>query len=208
VYPVELLSAAEGDPEPGDHFVEDEQHVVLAGGPPQELVPARQGRDDAAVGGHGFGDHGRKLVSVLADQPLGRLRVVVAADDDQVLHRPRDAALDAHGAGTLLGACEVERGAGRDGRHARPAVVHALELEDLVPARIGAREADGGHRGFAAGVAEAHQIAPRHRLADLAADLVVELVRERAATLCRKAVPSRPRRSRVALRSPAPSRRP
>ena len=45
------------------------------------------------------------------------------------------------------------------------AVVAALELDDLVPARSRTREAQGAHDGLGAGVHEAHHLQARHHAA-------------------------------------------
>ena len=57
------------------------------------------------------------------------------------------------------------------------AVVAAFELDDLVAAGEGAREAHRGHRRLGAGVDEAHELDRRHRVADEARQLDLELGR-------------------------------
>ncbi len=55
---VQLLGAAAGDAEAGDHLVEDEQGAGLAGGLAEELEEAVGGWDDAHVGGDRLGQEG------------------------------------------------------------------------------------------------------------------------------------------------------
>ncbi len=65
--PVELLGAAAGDAEAGDHLVEDQQRPGLAGRLAEELEEALGRRDDAHVGRDRLGQERRDLV--LGERP-------------------------------------------------------------------------------------------------------------------------------------------
>ena len=61
----------------------------------------------------------------------------------------------------------VKAGSGLDEQGVRVAVVAALELDDLVAARVAARQANRAHRRFRAGADHADLVDRRHELADL-----------------------------------------
>ena len=69
---VELLGAAAGDAEAGDHLVADEQRVVAVGELAEELEEALGGRDEAHVGRDRLAEDRRRLVHVQACSTASR----------------------------------------------------------------------------------------------------------------------------------------
>ncbi len=176
---VALLGAAEGDTEAGDDLVEDEQHAVLVAEAAQTLEEARLGRDDAAVGEDRLAEDRGELVGVALDQRLDAFEVVEAAHDHGILDDLGDAGQRRQGARVLLRSRRLECGHVREGVAVKEAVVAPLPLEDLVLARVAARQAHRRLGGLGARVGEPDLVDARHGLHDLAPDLVVELMRER-----------------------------
>ncbi len=138
-----FLGPAVGESEAGDHLVEDEQHAVASG----DLAQAGQKpvhRRQAAV--QRLYDHGRQLVGVRGDEPLGSLQVVVGRNQ----HVRRHGVVDA--GGRRLGGRKRAQLRGEEAGDAYIVgpVVGALELHDALPAGECAGEAEGVHRGLGA----------------------------------------------------------
>ena len=153
-----LLGAARSQAEPRDDLVEDEQRARRVTQLAQALEKARLGRYDTHVRGHGLDDDAGHLAGVLGKQALDALEVVIGGEQGVGRHGRGHARRVGHTTG------EGAR-AGLDEHAVDVAVVAALELDDLVPARRRAREAQGAHDGLGAGVHEAHHLQARHHAA-------------------------------------------
>ena len=160
---VEGLGAALSDAEARHDFVDDEDGAVLRAELAHRAKEFGVAADHVHVAGDGFDDHAGDVVAPLGEGVLKLLRVVVL-EHERVLR---------HGGGN------TGRGRIAEGEHAGArldeervgvAVVAALELDDLVAARVAAGEADGGHAGLGAGAHEADLVHGRHELADLFGD--------------------------------------
>ena len=165
---VELLGAARGDSEPGDHLVEDEQGARGVGLLAEELEEPGRRRNDAHVrrdrldqdrGGVGLGKRRRDRVAIVPGHH-DRLR--------------------------RLGLGDARAGGKRVGRETRAGfgeqaidvpVVGAGELEDPFAAGRGARQAHDAHRRLGAGVDHPRHLDPRHPRADLVGELDLALGR-------------------------------
>ena len=78
-----LLRAAAGDPEAGDHLVEDEERAGVVARRPQRLQEPRLGRNDAHVSRHWL-DHDRGEALAVPLDGRGDGAVVVVGADDRV----------------------------------------------------------------------------------------------------------------------------
>jgi hypothetical protein len=146
---VQLLRAAPGNAEAGDHLVEDEQGAGGGAERAQRLEEAGLRRDDAHVPGHGLDDDRRELVAVPLDRGRDALGVVVGADDRVRGRAGRDARRGRDPEGREPGARRREQRVG-------VAVVAARELEDAVAAGRAAREPERAHRRLRPGGDEPH----------------------------------------------------
>ena len=173
---VVLLAATGRDAEAGDRLVEDEEDAVHAGEFAQLLEVARFRRDHADVRHDPFGDDRRHLPAVRFDRALDGLQVVPRYDDrvvERVAVQPR-AVRDADRIAAMTERRDWLR-VGVDEEVVVPPVVVALELDELRPAGVAARQAQRGHRRLGSGVREPHALgAPNHvlqQLRDLNLDL-------------------------------------
>ena len=131
---VSLLRAAAGDPEPGDHLVEDQERAVLVAEQSEPFEVPVVGRHDAHVRGDRLDDE-RRDGSFVRIEERGDLVEIVEGRDHGV----------ARGAGGDAG-----RARDREGREPAPgavreqrvgvSVVAALELDQGVLARRGPRQ--------------------------------------------------------------------
>lgn len=144
---VEFLGPAEGETEPGDHFVEDEDDPVFAGEFAESLEEAGS-RGEAAV--DRFDDNRGEFVGVGGDDGRGGGEVVERGDEYVVFDPGRAGA----------GGIGVREIGGAAGNHAGDAdgvlsVVGALELEEARAAGGGAGDAEAEHGELGAGSHEA-----------------------------------------------------
>ena len=100
--PVVLLRASIGEPESRDHFVEDEQHVVLGADGAQSLQETLL-RGGASL--QGLDDDGGEVARVLGDDPLREGGVVVGSGQDVVDRRRWNAGARRVGPREIENAC-------------------------------------------------------------------------------------------------------
>src|SRR5262245_49367587 len=164
VDPEPLLRAAAGDPEAGDHLVEDEQRPRGVAQLAQGLEEPGRRRDDAHVPGDRLDDHAREALAVALEGTGGGDNIVVRRDDRVRGGAGRHARgrRDAERRGP--GACLGEQRVGVP-------VVAAGELQDPVALRRSARKPDRAHPGLGAGADEPHLLDRRERVDDLGREL-------------------------------------
>ena len=80
--------------------------------------------------------------------------------------------------GALAAGGHGQRGMIADKVQIAPAMIGSLELDNLVFAGVGPRQANGCHGAFGALTGETNQVHRRHQTLDRLADLVVELMRK------------------------------
>ena len=161
---VELLRAALRDAEAGHDLVEDQHRAVPRAFLAQRLEETRHRRDAVHVARDRFDDHAGDLAR--------RVRRKLPAPAPTSLYVSVSVCA-ASSAGTPGRGRHAQREHARAGLHQQRvgvAVIAALELHDLLPAREAARKPDRAHRCFGAGAAHAHQLDRRHQLDDLARD--------------------------------------
>ena len=173
------LGAARRDAEPGQHLVEDQERAGVRGQLAHPLEVAGRGHDRAAVAQDRLGDHRGDLGAVLGEDALERGRVVPCADDQGARDRRRHAVRPWRRRGRIGRAPLGRPGMARPVDRVRPAVVVALEAEDLLPAGERAGEPDRVLHALRAGVAEPQQVDRRHPLGHGRRGLALEIVGER-----------------------------
>ena len=146
---VHAVPAGVGGAEARHHLVEDQQGAIEVGELLKLGVEVVLRGDGAHVARGRLGDYCRDLALILAEGAFHCSDIVVR-HHDRVL---RLCAGDSRGVRQRK--CG-EAGAGGREQRIHVAVVAALELDDLRPARESAREADCGHGGLGAGVDHAH----------------------------------------------------
>ena len=156
-YAVQLLGAAAGDAEAGDHLVEDEQGTSLVRPRSEELEESGVRRDDPHVGRHGLDEDRCEVAGVGRTERVG----VIPRDD----RRGRGGRLGHPGTGgDPLGG---EPGAGVGEQAVDVSVVGAGELEDMLASGNGAGQADRAHRGLGAGRGHPQHLDARDPIGDL-----------------------------------------
>mmetsp|Transcript_7109 Transcript_7109/g.20580 ORF Transcript_7109/g.20580 Transcript_7109/m.20580 type:complete len:218 (-) Transcript_7109:519-1172(-) len=123
-----LLGAAVCDAESSHHLVEDQESTVLGGELTQALEELLGGRDKARVANHRLKDHGGALM--LLEEGLYAVQVVVLGNQSVLRGAP----------GHTRGIWEAKGGHTTAGLHQeaiRVAVVAPVELDHLLPARVG-----------------------------------------------------------------------
>ena len=137
--------------ETADDFIKQEQNAFSCADAthlPQEIGILDE---EAIVGGDGFDGDNRDLVFVLGDARLERLEVV----------QREDQGFAGVGFGHARGRGRAEGGQATARLHEQGidvAVVAPVELDDFVPARDAACQANGGHGGFRAGRHKANAV--------------------------------------------------
>ena len=147
------------------HFVEDQQRAVFVAEVAESLQESWLRNAEADVHQNRLEDDGRDLAGIFFEAPLDAMEIVEAGDDDVGDGGFRDTAATGNGVGRVGIAIFFGFGFHADERGVVQPVIRALELEDFVAIRGGARDAAGVHRHFGAARTEAHHL-DRIALAD------------------------------------------
>ncbi len=160
------LKSPRCDAKARDDFIQDEEHVLLAGQLPEAPQKLRPGRHNTPVRSVSFVDHARGLV--LVDR-AGDGRQVVRPDEHQIA---RDCV--GHAGRDVLG--RVVGRLGRGNQRVVPAVEVTDELHDLVPAGRDPRNAKRHQGRFRAAVGKADLLGSGDELLDPLAPFDLKLV--------------------------------
>jgi len=134
----EVLEASEAQPEPRDHFVENQDDSPGLGDLPQTLEKTGRGGDEPHVARAGLDNDAGQILPVLSHGGLCRGEIVEGNRDGQFCQSFRDA-------GASGDAERRDAGARLDQQGVRMAVVAALELEDFLAAGVSPGEPDCAH---------------------------------------------------------------
>ena len=151
-----FLRPAPGKTKAGHHFIENQQRAVVCRDFSQEFKVARLGQIQTGVARHRFDDDAGDLSLVGFKRGFDGVGVVERHDNGVLRERRRHA--------RAIRMTKGQRaGAGLDQQRIGMPVVAAVELDYFVALRESARETNGGHARFRAGVAHADLPHARHR---------------------------------------------
>ena len=156
---VKLLYAAGRDAEARHDFVKDEQGVVAERDFPQEVEETVLREVKPGVGREGLQDDGGDVVPMELKGFLHCFPVIVGNGDGELGHLPGNACAVRLPEGERAGACRHQQGV-------HMAVVAPDEFDDFAASGVAARQPDGGHGGFRAGVYHAHFFHGGHHFRD------------------------------------------
>ena len=154
-----LLSTAQRDAETGHHFVDDQQRAELVTNRAQTRQEFRQRRYAVHVAGHRLNDNTGDIVRELFERGANGIQIVIGAGQGMFGEIRRDT--------RRVGLAEGQRaGTGFHQQAVCVAVITAFELDDFIAMGKAARQTDGAHRGFGAGVHHAHHVHAWHQSGD------------------------------------------
>ncbi len=135
---VSFLGSAVGQAESGDDLVKNQQGAVFCGQLPESLQKSFCRLHQAHVGSHGLHDNAGYLVAMLLKKGAHGLKVVVGGKQRVGHNGLRHAGRAGNGERGNAGSRSSQEGIGM-------AVVASYELDQLVPVRIAAGQAQGAH---------------------------------------------------------------
>ena len=160
------LRAAQADAKPGDDLVANEERAVLVAQRPNAFEIARRRRNGPAIHHDGFHDHGGNLTAMALQGLFQKVEVVPGAHGDIAEDAGRHAGRTGDRHRRIGRPRLVQRWPRADIGLVAPAVIVALELQDLVAAGKGARQTEGHEDGFRARGREANHIGTRQESAE------------------------------------------
>ena len=179
------------DAESRHHLVEDQQRAVLVGEPPQRRQESRIGRDEPRVADHRLDDDRRDAAGVPPQNFLDAVHIIERRRQRQRGERRRHA--------RRIGKPERrDAGARAHEKAVAVPVIAAVELEEQVASRRGARDTERAHRRLGAARHEPQHLHVRHPLRARS-----RRAPPRARSGCRSS--SRAPSSRAARRAPPPA---
>src|SRR6267143_1201531 len=158
----EVARASPSELGAGLHFVKNQQRTVLGANITQSLQESGLRQTQSDVHEDGLENDGGDLAGILLEAIFDALQIVEAGDDNIVERSFRHAPAAGNGVGSVRIAVVFRLGFHADERGVMQSVVRAFELQNLVAARSGARNAAGVHGDFRAAGTEADHV---HRIA-------------------------------------------
>ena len=175
----EPLRAADVVAESGQDLVEHQDDAVARADVAQERQERRLRLQhaDARAMQHGLDDHARVLVAVRRKELRDRLFVVVLQDGDMARRFRREPERFGDGHRCVVRSCRGQVGGYAEQDAVVPAVVRALELEDLGALRVEPRRAHRVAQGVGTAAAERAHLGRRNHFADSFGELHLPLMR-------------------------------